>query len=375
MTRAKGFETPLCSDAPIFSGYLNNIVETAPIPALADLAGDARPEIVVPSGDGKIRAYSPDGAELWKYTYDVAGEPWIMASEAAIGDLSKDGKPEIVFTTYSVDHFVSHLTILDAAGRMQRKVTLDKRGAMGAPTLADVDGDGKLDIVISLKDVVGGDKGGVQIWTVESAGNAQPTWPTGRGNFLRTGRWGGPAGSTAILRIGQGRLRAWERRGKSGVNEPGIPRFDVLGIRNRARRPRSSQAAPVPGIRAASRRDDRLPEPVGATIDSDGFRSGDGVALPQHPAMVDLVRHQVGMQLPHREQDAVGDPAPIHRFRRQGFHQPFGEARRPPVAAHQVRLADAVMPGVGGPDILLRHRDGQGVAAAEGEDAEKDDDV
>ena len=98
MTRAKGFEKPLCSDAPIFQGYLNNIVETTPAPALGDLAGDARPEIVVPSNDGKIRGYSPEGVELWKYTYDVAGEPWIQASEAVIGDLNKDGSPEIVFT-------------------------------------------------------------------------------------------------------------------------------------------------------------------------------------------------------------------------------------------------------------------------------------
>ena len=228
MTRAKGFEKPFCSDAPIFSGYFNNVVETVPAPAIANLTGDARPEIVVPSSDGTIRGYSPDGAELWKYTYDVAGEPWIMASEVVIGDLNKDGSPEIVFTTYSVDHFVSHITILDAAGRMQRKASLDKRGAMGAPTLADVDGDQKLDIVISLKDVVGGGAGGVQVWTVESAGDAQPAWPTGRGNFLRTGKGSGPATPVHVLRPAQKRRRAAGEQGRPG---PGRPWFDLLGIR------------------------------------------------------------------------------------------------------------------------------------------------
>ncbi len=230
MTRAAGFETPRCSDAPIFTGYYNNISETAPIPALGNLAGDPRPEIVVPSSDGKIRAYSPEGEELWKYTYDVAGEPWIMASEAAIGDLNKDGKPEIVFTTYSVDHFVSHLTILDAAGRMQRKVTLDKRGAMGGPTLADADGDGRIDIVLSLKDVVGGGKGGVQIWTMESAGDARPDWPTGRGSFLRTGNWGERGESTRIFSRPPRLFRAVPGHGRGGYQGP---LFDALGIRIR----------------------------------------------------------------------------------------------------------------------------------------------
>ena len=219
MTRAKGFETPLCSDTALFKDYLNNIVETAPIPALGNLTGDARPEIVVPSMDGSIRGYSPEGALLWKYAYDMAGEPWIMASEAVIGDLNKDGSPEIVFTTYSVDHFVSHLTILDNAGKMQRKVTLDKRGAMGTPTLADVDGDGKLDIVVSLKDVVGGGKGGVQIWTVASAGNEKPMWPTGRGSYLRSGI----ALGTTPSRIAPARAH-WNPVPVRGRG------FDVLGI-------------------------------------------------------------------------------------------------------------------------------------------------
>ena len=231
MTRAKGFEAPLCSDAPIFQGYYNNIVETAPAPSLADLAGDARPEIVVPSSDGKMRGYSPDGVKLWEYAYDVAGEPWIQASEAVIGDLNKDGSPEIVFTTYSVDHFVSHLTILDANGRMQRKVTLDKRGAMGAPTLADVDGDHRLDIVVSLKDVVGGGAGGVQIWTVASAGDARPAWPTGRGNTLRTGLALGTEGSTHVLSP-KGKGRRGGRPGSARAGRSGTDRWvDPLGVR------------------------------------------------------------------------------------------------------------------------------------------------
>jgi hypothetical protein len=223
MTRAKGFEKPLCSDAPIFTGYYNNVVETQPAPAIGNIAGDARPEIVAASNDGTIRAFSPEGAELWKYNYDVNGEPWIMASEPVIGDLNDDGVPEIVFTTYSVDQGVSHLTILDDKGRMQRKVVLHNRGAMASPALADVDGDGKLDILISLKDVVGTGLGGVQIWTVASAGAGKPAWPMARGNSLRTGFAGTAPGTVHLRKPPAGFRKAAARRGKAG--------FDALGIR------------------------------------------------------------------------------------------------------------------------------------------------
>jgi hypothetical protein len=223
MRRLPGFETPLCSDAPIFTGDWNNVVETAPIPSVANLVGDARPEIVAPSSDGNIRAWSADGTEIWKYMYDKAGEPWIMASEAVIGDLNRDGKPEVVFTTYSVDHFVSHLTILDQHGRMQRKVVLDKRGAMGAPTLADADGDGNLDILVSLKDVVGSGSGGVQIWTVAGSGATPPLWPTGRGSYLRAGIAAQPEAPVALLRP--------KARARAAAAPGGRARFDLLGAR------------------------------------------------------------------------------------------------------------------------------------------------
>lgn len=226
MTRAKGFAKPLCSDAPIYTGYLNNVVETAPAPAIGNIAGDARPEIVAASNDGTMRAFSPDGAELWKYAYDVNGEPWIMASEPVIGDLNDDGVPEITFTTYSVDQGVSHLTILDDKGRMQRKVVLPNRGAMASPALADVDGDGKLDILVSLKDVVGGGLGGVQIWTVASAGAAKPAWPMARGSALRTGVGGPvPGGSIGVRKANRASLKAAAKHAGGG--------FDALGIRVR----------------------------------------------------------------------------------------------------------------------------------------------
>lgn len=93
MTRIKGFETPLCSAMPLYTGYENNIVQVAPAPALANITDDKRPEIVVPSYDGYMRCFSPDGKILWEYNFDNGKSTFIGASGAVIGDLNSDSIP------------------------------------------------------------------------------------------------------------------------------------------------------------------------------------------------------------------------------------------------------------------------------------------
>lgn len=187
MTRVAGFESPICSGMPIYTGYQDNIVQVAPAPALANLEGDSRPEIVVPSYDGIMRAYSPDAVLLWSYTFDVPGGDFIGATGAVIGDLNDDDRPEIIFCTYSIASDVSHLIILGSTGQELHRVALEKRGTMGPPTLVDVDSDGDIEIVVSLKDTLGGGLGGVQIWDIETAKAGGLIWPTGRGDLLRSG--------------------------------------------------------------------------------------------------------------------------------------------------------------------------------------------
>ena len=188
LTRVAGFETPICSDLPLFTEYENNIVQVAPAPALGQLAGDSRPEIVVPSYDGRLRCFSPGGTILWTYVFDTAGAPFIGASGAAIGDLDNNGSPEIVFTTYSTSVGISHLVILNAGGEQLHRIAIAKRGSMSVPTLGDMDGDGVLEIIISLKDPLEPGLGGVQIWDVSSATINTLPWPTGRGSDLRNGQ-------------------------------------------------------------------------------------------------------------------------------------------------------------------------------------------
>jgi hypothetical protein len=198
MTRVAGFETPICSDMPLYTGYENNIVQVAPAPALADFNGDNLPEITVPSYDGYMRCYSPEGILLWSYAFDTPDSQFIGASGAVLGDLNLDDSPEVIFTTYSTAQDVSHLIVLDTAGNELHKVPIAGRGSMSPPTLEDVDGDHAVEIIISLKDVLGGGDGGVQIWDVASAGDNLLPWPTGRGNNLRDGLLGSGGSATGI---------------------------------------------------------------------------------------------------------------------------------------------------------------------------------
>jgi hypothetical protein len=56
---------------------------------------------------------------------------------------------------------------------------------MAVPTIADADGDGALDIVVSLKDASA--DGEVLVYSVTGSGDECLLWPTGRGNYRRDG--------------------------------------------------------------------------------------------------------------------------------------------------------------------------------------------
>ncbi len=158
-----------------------------PAPTTVNIVGDARPEIVAAINDGYVYAISPDGQRLWRFDY-AKGAPKTFASEVAVADLNQDGVPELVFGTYSLQTNGGRLVILENTGALLFDVTLPNQGTNGngigvpaAPTIADVDGNGTLEILLTTFDH------GVDVFTVPgSAPNCMP-WPTGRGNFLRNG--------------------------------------------------------------------------------------------------------------------------------------------------------------------------------------------
>jgi hypothetical protein len=169
-----------------------NIVPTMPSPSVANLDGLPGLEILVPGYDGKLHVYNFDGTVYWEYQFSILATPYTGASEALVAALNGDGSPEVIFATFTSGGFgdpyiPAHLIILSSSGALLPKLELPDRGSMAAPTVADIDGDGDLEIVLSLKDQMGGGYSGVQIYDVPGSSDNCVMWRIGRGGLLRRG--------------------------------------------------------------------------------------------------------------------------------------------------------------------------------------------
>jgi hypothetical protein len=190
--RHRGFTNLLLSRKPAVRGPTDYYPPSAiPAPTVVDIAGDRRPEIVASVPDGAVYAVGPTGRRLWRYDY-AHGKAKTFASEVVAADLNRDGTPELIFGTYALAPRSGRLVVLSAAGRKLFDIRLRHQGSDGngigvpaAPSIADLDGDGRLEIVLSSFDH------GLDVYRVPGSGTNCLPWPTGRGNLLRNGT--GPA--------------------------------------------------------------------------------------------------------------------------------------------------------------------------------------
>jgi FG-GAP-like repeat len=158
-----------------------------PAPTIVNLRGNRRPEIVASVPDGAVYAVGPGGKRLWRYDY-ARGAPKTFASEVVAADLNRDGRTELVFGTYALAARSGRLVVLSASGKKLHDIRLRNQGSNGngigvpaAPSIGDLDGDGKLEIVLSTFDH------GIDVYRVPRSGTKRMPWPTGRGNLLRSG--------------------------------------------------------------------------------------------------------------------------------------------------------------------------------------------
>ena len=130
--------------------------------ACEDLNGDGRPELVV-CNYRKEFEYDTDSYVYWgtEDGFDAASPlklPSHYAMQAALGDLSGDGRKEIVFAGGNQIHIYwndggrlspDHCTILEANGNS----TMFCVGAIRV-AIADVDGDGRNELLVAMRDGV-----------------------------------------------------------------------------------------------------------------------------------------------------------------------------------------------------------------------------
>jgi hypothetical protein len=188
--RLAGWETLPRGEAPIeVDGYYPP--GGVPAAATVDLQGDSKPEVIVSLNDGFMHAFDAAGSELWRFAY-VFGKSIMYSSEPLVVDLNQDGSPEVVFTTYGAPEVLDsgHLVVLAANGELLHDVPLPNdgnengngNGAPAAPTVADLDGDGQLEIFVQTFEH------GMDVFTVPGSADNCMLWSTARGGPLRMGQ-------------------------------------------------------------------------------------------------------------------------------------------------------------------------------------------
>ena len=208
---------------PGFPVNLNASGEASP--KTADLNGDGKREIIVATSDGYVHVIGGDGKEVSGWPAKVNVVPGLDAKNAfnvrksyaftsgkvkvdghhsnviaapAVGDLDGDKKLEIVVAAYDGAVYVFNadastksgfpvsVPYMDNSKATDRYKKLDD-GVFGAPVLADLDGDKKLEIIVAAMD------GKIHVWQADGSKLAgfpvQLQYPGGdsKGN-MRLGR-------------------------------------------------------------------------------------------------------------------------------------------------------------------------------------------
>jgi hypothetical protein len=175
---------PLSEDYTVLENAVHNTV-------LADLDGDGNLEILYPSYDGKLHAFWLDRTEHGSWPFVVPGAGIRFAGEPVVADLDDDGQAEVIVGSWPQKGFgyTGKLTILSSTGTVLQQIDLPLpvgsatwNGALGAPTIANIDADADYELV------VGTSSAGVVAYDLPGSSNARILWGTGRGSSRRTGR-------------------------------------------------------------------------------------------------------------------------------------------------------------------------------------------
>lgn len=123
-------------------------------PAVIDLDGNGRKEIIIISFDMRCYCLDSNGNKMWEFVVDGGpqDEPPIeppvkraIDSAPTIADLNGDKSPEILFATHD-ESYGSNLYALTSDGKLFWKHAVGTSGS--SPTVADINNDGVLEVIV-----------------------------------------------------------------------------------------------------------------------------------------------------------------------------------------------------------------------------------
>ena len=182
--------SPVAGAAPRAEDY--QVIESAlPNPVVADLDGDGVKEILHPSYDGRLHALWLDRSEHGGWPFTVGGAGAVrFASEPAVADLDGDGRAEVIFASWpdKASGRAGRLHVVDSQGRLVHAVELPAsspagswNGGLGAPALARLAPGGDLHVFLGTA------HSGVVAYRLPGTAAARVLWSTGRGSLARSG--------------------------------------------------------------------------------------------------------------------------------------------------------------------------------------------
>jgi hypothetical protein len=119
-------------------------------PALADLDTDGTPEIVVQTNQA-VNVWKGDGSALPGWPFALGSNVWVNNAGPVVGDVDGDGEPEVLALALrgGLAGAPGDLLVFGPDGTLERQRTIPGLDDGAVPAIADLDLDGRNDVIVT----------------------------------------------------------------------------------------------------------------------------------------------------------------------------------------------------------------------------------